>query len=342
MVRELRWTEQIAHHSSFGQKDRMASPHPMLQQAIALSNAGRNAEAAAIVTRLAATGDAQALFLLGQMQWGGGIVEQDPVAARANFARAAQAGHPAARIVSTNLLASGIAGARDWAGALMRLAGEAAIDPRRKLQAELLGKMTLDTQGNPIKLRTPDILSDSPWVQRFPGLLTAAECAYLVDLAQRSFAPAQVRDAKGGMKLDPIRNSDEATLHWMIEDPVVHAINRRIAAHSGTQSDQGEALQILRYKPGQQYRAHYDFNPTLDNQRILTALTYLNHDYRGGETAFIKTGLKVRGRKGDVVLFRNTLDSTTLDPMSEHAGMPVTSGVKYLASRWIRAERMCP
>lgn len=320
----------------------MTPPHPLLQQAIALSGAGRNAEAAAIVTRLAASGDAAALFMLGQMQWGGGILVQDPVAARTNFARAAQAGHPAGRIVSTNLLANGVAGRRDWAAAMLRLAGEAAIDPRRRTQADLLGKMALDGDGNPAKLRSGETLSEAPWVVRFAGLLTAAECAYLIDLAQRSFAPATVRSARGGTLRDPIRDSDEATLHWMIEDPVVHAINRRIAAVSGTQTEAGEALQILRYKPGQQYRAHYDFNPTLDNQRVLTALAYLNHDYRGGETLFLKTGLKVRGRKGDVVLFRNTVDGKALDPLSEHAGSPVISGVKFLATRWIRASRMCP
>lgn len=320
----------------------MTPPHPLLQQAIALSNAGRNAEAAAIVTRLAASGEPQALFLLGQMQWGGGIVAQDPVAARGNFERAAKAGHAAAQIVSTNLLASGIAGARDWAGALMRLAGEAKIDPRRTVQVELLGKMALDAAGNPLRTRDAEVLSESPWVRRFAGLLTAAECAYLVDLASRAFQPAMVRSPAGGMQLDPIRNSDEATLHWMIEDPVVHAINRRIAAASGSDAAQGEAMQILRYKPGQQYRAHFDYNPTLYNQRVLTALAYLNHDYKGGETAFVKTGLKVRGRKGDVVVFCNVLADGAVDPTSEHCGMPVTSGMKFLASRWIRAERMCP
>lgn len=320
----------------------MATPHPLIQQAIALSNSGRNAEAAAIVTRLAATGEPQALFLLGQMQWGGGIVAQDPVAARSNFERAAKAGHPAARIVSTNLLASGIAGPRDWARAMMRLASEVAIDPRRKVQIDLLGKMHIDAAGDPQRVRDPEVLSDSPWVRRFAGIVTAAECAYLVDLVSRAFQPATVRSPSGGTMRDPIRNSDEATLHWMIEDPVVHAINRRLAAASGTDASQGEAMQILRYKPSQQYRAHYDFNPTLDNQRVLTALTYLNHDYRGGETAFVKSGLKVKGRKGDVVIFRNTLDEAALDPMSEHCGMPVISGTKLLASRWIRAARMCP
>jgi prolyl 4-hydroxylase len=224
----------------------------------------------------------------------------------------------------------------------MRMANEAKIDPRRKVQAELLGKMALNAAGDPLRVRDAEVLAESPWVRRFAGLLTAAECAYLVDLAARAFQPAMVRGPSGGMIRDPIRNSDESTLHWMIEDPVVHAINRRIAAASSTDAAQGEAMQILRYKPGQQYRAHYDFNPTLDNQRVLTALAYLNHDYRGGETTFVKTRLKVRARKGDVVVFRNVLDDGALDPMSEHCGMPVTSGVKFLASRWVRAGRMCP
>ena len=50
-------------------------------------------------------------------------------------------------------------------------------------------------------------------------------------------------------------------MHWLIEDPVIHALNRRLAAVSGTAWDQGEPLQILRYSPGQQYRNHFDFFP---------------------------------------------------------------------------------
>lgn len=320
----------------------MATPNPMLQQAIALSKAGRNAEAAAIVTRLAAGGDAQALFLLGQMQWGGGIVAQDPRAARVNFERAATAGHRIARIIATNLLASGIAGDRNWGAALSRLGAEAAIDPRRREQQTLLAAMRIDDAGDPKNPPEGEVLSDSPSVVRFPALLSRAECAYLIALADRAFQPAMVRNPAGGMVRDPIRNSDESTLHWMIEDPVVHAINRRLAAVTRTTPEQGEALQILRYQPGQQYRAHYDFNPTLDNQRALTALTYLNQGYGGGATAFLKTGLEVHGQQGEVIVFRNMLDDGSVDRMSEHAGTPVTKGTKYLATRWIRVGRFCP
>lgn len=320
----------------------MQAPHPQLAQAIALSNAGCNDEAVLIVRRLAAARDPAALFLLAQMLWGGGILAQDPVEGRRQFEAAAQAGHPVAAIVATNLLASGIAGPRDWPRALARMAGEARTDPRRTVQADLLARMALGDGGSPASLPASERLSDAPDVQLFPRLVSAAECAYLVELASRAFQPAQVRNPAGGMMRDPIRASDESTLHWMIEDPVVHAINRRLAAICGTDAAQGEAMQILRYRPGQQYRAHYDFNPTLDNQREWTALIYLNHDYRGGETAFVKTGLKVKGRKGDVLLFRNMIDGGAVDPMSQHAGLPVTQGIKYLATRWARERRFAP
>jgi len=68
----------------------------------------------------------------------------------------------------------------------------------------------------------------------------------------------------------------------------------------------------------------------------------LNDDYEGGETEFLSTGLKVCGRKGDGLLFRNADASGKPDLNSQHAGLPVTAGEKYLASRWIRERRFTP
>ncbi|WP_331040153.1 2OG-Fe(II) oxygenase [Allosphingosinicella sp.] len=124
----------------------------------------------------------------------------------------------------------------------------------------------------------------------------------------------------------------------MLENPAVHALNRRLAAASGTQVTQGEPLQILRYSPGQEYKAHVDALPVGTNQRILTMLVYLNEDYAGGETKFLETGLGFKGRTGDALLFRNASADGRPDPMARHAGLPVTRGQKLIASRWIRAK----
>lgn len=68
----------------------------------------------------------------------------------------------------------------------------------------------------------------------------------------------------------------------------------------------------------------------------------LTTDYEGGETAFVRTGLGVRGHLGDVLLFRNTGEGDAPEPLSEHAGPPVTSGTKFLATRWVRKLRWTP
>jgi len=50
----------------------------------------------------------------------------------------------------------------------------------------------------------------------------------------------------------------------------------------------------------------------------------------------------VRGKVGDMLLFSNADPEGHGDPLAEHAGLPVTAGTKYLATRWIREARWIP
>ena len=70
--------------------------------------------------------------------------------------------------------------------------------------------------------------------------------------------------------------------------------------------------------------------------RHWTALIWLNDDYEGGETDFPDVGVRVKGAVGDMLLFHNVTGEGLPDPRMIHAGLPVTSGVKWMASRWIR------
>ena len=270
----------------------------------------------------------EALYVLGEMKWRGGMVPQDIAQGRELFRRAGALGHAGAAHIFTNLLANGVAGNRDWPQAIARLREEAKSDRRRRQMLDTIERMSLDAEGDPLSVPEPERLSEAPHVMLFPRLLAAAECDYLKQLAEPGYVPSTVYDAERRLQRDPIRTSDGSTIHWQIEDPLVHVLNRRLAAATGSRAEQGEALQILRYRPGQQYRNHFDFVQSSDNQRFQTALVYLNHDYRGGETCFVRTGLKVKGRKGDALIFRSALPDRTVDPLSEHAGLPVTSGTK--------------
>lgn len=316
--------------------------HPQLNQVIALSNAGRHAEAVQLLRQVAATGDPEALGVLAEATWRGGLVDQDPVKARALFEQAAAKGHAKAALIVTNLLASGVAGRQDWREAISRLQAEARINPGRKAALDLIDAMDLDGDGNPRTVSEPERLSDDPDVVRFAGLFTAAECDYLMRASGNAFEPSMVYDSSRRLVRDQIRTSDGATIHWLIEDPAVVALNRRIAAVSGSAYQDGEALALLRYSPGQEYRPHFDFVTAAANRRLQTALVYLNDGYEGGETQFVRTGLSVKGGAGDMVLFRNEGADGGPNPLSEHAGMPVTAGVKFLATRWIRESRWIP
>jgi prolyl 4-hydroxylase len=248
--------------------------------------------------------------------------------ARELFRRAGEAGRHDAAVIHCNLVASG----GDWQQGMTLLAGLARSDPRCRRQFEIVRAMDLSAK------LVGEVISQAPHLTLFRGLLTAEECRYLIEAAGPMLAPSVVVDpATGRQRPDPVRISESAGFTLPLENPAVHALNQRIAAASGTSVAQGEPLQVLRYRPGGEYKPHHDAIPGFANQRVLTMIVWLGEDYEGGETLFSKTGAKLKGRTGDALLFRNALADGTRDPDSAHAGLPVTSGEKLIASRWIRA-----
>ena len=303
-----------------------------------LLRARRFAEAARMLIGLAVEDDEDALPELARWRISGELVRRDLAEARSLLGRAAAKGNDEAALLHASFLAAGVGGEPKWKGALAEIERLASGHRRAAAQLEILRSMNLDEEGFPSAPAETRQLSLSPWAVASDRLLSEAECAYLRSVLERDLQPSVVVDpASGRMVPHPVRTSDGAVYGVFAEDLVVSAINRRIADFSGTKLGQGEPLQLLRYRPGAEYRAHMDALPSEPNQRVMTALLYLSDDYQGGETRFLRTGMDFRGRIGDALLFRNAKEDGSPDPMSLHAGLPVTRGVKYIASRWIRA-----
>ncbi len=130
---------------------------------------------------------------------------------------------------------------------------------------------------------------------------------------------------------------------WPVQqDLVLHALNLRLAAAAGLPAQNGEMINVLMYRPGEEYRAHFDFFPIetaktdASGQRTRTLLVYLNADYEGGETHFLTPGMKIKGAVGDAILFHNCDATGAPDKSSLHAGIAVGSGQKWLLSKWWR------
>lgn len=307
--------------------------------------AGRqNADAAvALLEDGGRSGNAGCWVELASWYLSGNIIPRDLVKCRQCFRLAGDAGHERARSIFIALLANGTGGPAEWQTALKLLADQSGKDEDSARQLDLIGKMNLDEDGRPHSFLPPDRLSDAPDVLFFEQLLTNEECQFLVDSATPFLQPSVVVDPSNGqMRPHPVRTSEYASFPWIDETPAIHAINQRLAAASGTPAENGEPLQILRYRPGQEYRPHHDALPHTDNQRILTMLVYLNDAYEGGETIFLKTDLRVKGGIGDALLFRNADQQGRPDPDAQHAGLPVSAGEKLIASLWIHEKRFGP
>lgn len=194
-----------------------------------------------------------------------------------------------------------------------------------------------------LELAQPTVVSEQPFVRRFHKLLTVEECEYIVGLSSRLLAPASVVDGVGQGKQSGLRTNSVAVFWPVQQDIVLHAIDLRLGKAAGLPFGNGEMMNILMYKPGEEYRAHFDFfAPEIaaadpSGQRIRTLLVYLNSGYDGGETQFVNANMKLKGEPGDAVLFHNCNAATGApDRATLHAGLPVTSGQKWLLSKWYR------
>ncbi|MGE5183948.1 MAG: 2OG-Fe(II) oxygenase [Acidobacteriota bacterium] len=204
-----------------------------------------------------------------------------------------------------------------------------------------------------LPLPAAETLHGSPLVRRLPAVLPPVVLDALIELAAPLVRRSEVVDARTGeTRADPMRTSSHVTFAPRQHDHVLEAIEQGIARISGLPALNGEFVQILRYRIGEEFRPHVDyFNETGEaayrsladgGQRAQTVLLYLSDDYAGGTTAFPKLGLDIRGRRGDVLHFHN-LDADGVGHRDTlHAGTPVTGGEKWLLSKWIRSEPYPP
>ncbi|HME40169.1 MAG TPA: 2OG-Fe(II) oxygenase, partial [Steroidobacteraceae bacterium] len=197
---------------------------------------------------------------------------------------------------------------------------------------------------------TVETLNEAPLIRRLSGVIHPLVLDMVTNLAAPLVQRSQIVDARTGVaRVDPMRNSSHVTLSPRQHDHVLEALERCISRVSGLPVLNGEFMQILRYRLGEEFRPHVDyFNESGagayksladGGQRAQTVLIYLNDDYTGGSTCFPELQLDIRGRRGDMLHFHNLGADGMGHRDTLHAGMPVTAGEKWLLSQWIRSKR---
>lgn len=199
-------------------------------------------------------------------------------------------------------------------------------------------------QGNKIILedREIDILAkyDEPLVVVLGSVVDEAECDALIELSREKLKRSKIGSTR---EVNDIRTSSGAFL-TDVHDDVITTVEKRVADMIGIPVAHGEGLHILNYKAGQEYKEHFDYfaetSKSAANNRICTVILYLNDVEEGGETYFPKLNLSVLPKKGSAVYFEYFYTNQELNELTLHGGAPVTKGEKWIATQWIRKQRV--
>ena len=194
-------------------------------------------------------------------------------------------------------------------------------------------------------------LASTPGIQRVPtpklelfilrNFLDAEACAELIERIDEKRRPSEIADDIG---IANFRTSETCDLDW--RDPIVGAVDRKIAELLGLELGQSEPLQGQRYAPGQEFKPHtdtfepggYDFylHTAASGQRTWTAMIYLNEPEDGGATRFKTIGKSVQPETGKLLAWNNLSSDGRPNPATLHQGMKVRRGTKYVLTKWFR------
>ncbi len=186
----------------------------------------------------------------------------------------------------------------------------------------------------------------NPRIVVFGDLLSAAECEALVEEARPRLARSRTVAIKtGGEEVNVDRTSD-GMFFARAESPLIQRIEARIAHLLRWPVENGEGLQILHYRPGAEYKPHYDYfdpaEPGTPNilkrggQRVATLVMYLSEPEKGGGTVFPDVHLEVAPKRGNAVFF--SYERAHPSTRTLHGGTPVVAGEKWIATKWLREQ----
>jgi prolyl 4-hydroxylase len=175
------------------------------------------------------------------------------------------------------------------------------------------------------------------------SVLSKDDCKYIIEKANSLFSRSTVVGTEG---VDESRTSETA---WIPkDDPVAQKVFNKACELTGKHIGCCEDLQVVRYKPGTYYRAHHDSCcddsdacksfESRGGQRIGTLLVYLNDEFTDGETHFPDHGdVKMKAPPGSAIFFKPLAsDEPKCHPKALHAGLPISSGTKYVCNAWVR------
>lgn len=197
---------------------------------------------------------------------------------------------------------------------------------------------------------TPPLVVKKPVRFRIiEDFLTRKECDQLIALGRERLAPSTGFNVQKGQSEMTDWRKSEGCFFGIGEFPLISKIEKEIREITRIPVDHGEGLQLLHYRPGGYYKAHYDyFDPRFEGnrsqienrggQRVATFMIYLNDVEEGGETYFPHVNVRVKPERGRALVWKNTIKGIC-NEATMHSAEPVIKGEKWVVTKWLRENR---
>lgn len=194
-------------------------------------------------------------------------------------------------------------------------------------------------------------LHDDPQIILIDNFLTNEECEHIIKIGDPLVKQSEVC-GRNGSRPDKSRTSWTAHIGKKFinrdsKDPILMNVLEKAARFGKKDVKNIEPIQLVRYKPGQYFKSHYDYldtrtsmyreNVSRNGQREITFFVYLNDvpEGVGGETQFTKINKIFKAKKGQAIFWHN-MKNGEVDPKTLHSGTELKEGTKYGLNIWVR------
>lgn len=337
-----------------------------LQKAAECDKTGRHEEAIQWLIAAARNGEHSALTELGRRYLIGDRVQPSPPHGVQLLQKGAELGEHECSLLLSVLHAIGHHVNQDWNLSLQHLvlAAEQGSDSAREQLELLCGNKKLAGKGGSgrahllelarhIDLRqwhTPceiEMLCENPKIGRVKALVSKDACKWLIKRSDGKLSPALVYDSVNQKTIRHSTRTNSSAVFGFLDTSVLATLLQvKIAVTMKVAFKQLEAISVLHYKGGEEITDHFDFidpnSPNYEQQiaergdRIVTFLVYLNDNYDGGETNFPRAGVRHKGTRGEGLFVVNVTETGEPNLQTMHAGLPPTSGEKWIITQFIR------
>jgi prolyl 4-hydroxylase len=183
-----------------------------------------------------------------------------------------------------------------------------------------------------------DIYNDEPLVAYLENFVAPSDCDRFIEYARPRVQSSEViSKTDGTLYRHSARTSSDFFMdnHYepnaTLRNMVAEFFNKDVISFEDTM--------VIRYQKGEQYKPHVDYflhGVSGIEQRVATAICYLNDVEEGGATTFPLLDLSFKPKKGSLIYFEYNY-TPEINRLTTHAGEPIVDdSEKWIMTIWMR------